>query len=141
MNEFFKNYLEKKGYTFVKNSDVLQINIVNLEDELFDSLIEKFNLKDVAYADVLNCDSSVFVAAIGNTKNNKEVLFFFYLSDYPYQEYSISYILEDGEYTPLAENNSAKEELSPEEYKREEKYLSPKNPLTINMVEDLWKKL
>lgn len=141
MNEFFKNYLEKKGYTFVKNSDVLQINIVNLEDELFDSLIEKFNLKDVAYADVLNCDSSVFVAAIGNTKNNKEVLFFFYLSDYPYQEYSISYILEDGEYTPLAENNSAKEELSPEEYKREEKYLSPKNPLTINMVEGLWEKL
>lgn len=141
MNEFFKNYLEKEGYTFVKNSDVLQINIVNLEDELFDSLIEKFNLKDVAYADVLGCDEAVFVAAIGQTKNKKEVLFFFYLSDYPYQEYSISYILEGGEYTHLAENNSAKEELSPEEYKREEKYLSPKNPLTINMVENLWEKL
>ena len=141
MNEFFKNYLEKKGYNFVKNSNVLQINIINLEDELFDELIEKFNLKDVAYADVLGCDEAVQVAAIGTTKNNKEVLFLFYLSDYPFQEYSISYILEDGEYTPLAENNSAKEELSPEEYKREEKYLSPKNPLTINMVEDLWEKL
>lgn len=141
MNDFFKNYLEKKGYTFVKNSDVLQINIINLEDEIFDALIEKFNLKDVAYADVLNCDASVFVAAIGNTKNNKEVLFFFYLSDYPYQEYSINYILEGGKYTTLAENNSAKEELSPEDYEREEKYLSPKNPLTINMVEDLWEKL
>lgn len=141
MNEFFKNYLEKEGYTFVKNSDVLQINIINLEEEFFDSLIEKFNLKDVAYADVLASDEAVMVAAMGNTKNNKEILFFFYLSDYPYQEYSISYILEDGEYTPLAENNSAKEELSPEEYKREEKYLSPKNPLTINMVEDLWEKL
>ena len=141
MNEFFKNYLEKKGYTFVKNSDVLQINIVNLEDELFDSLIEKFNLKDVAYADVLGCDEAVQVAAIGTTKNNKEILFIIYLSDYPYQEYNISYILEGGEYAPLAENNSAKEELSTEEYKREEKYLSPKNPLTINMVEDLWEKL
>ena len=141
MNEFFKNYLEKKGYNFVKNSNVLQINIINLEDELFDELIEKFNLKDVAYADVLGCDEAVFVAAIGKTKNNKEVLFLFYLSDYPFQEYSISYILEDGEYTPLAENNSAKEELSPEEYKREEKYLSPKNPLTIDKVEGLWNKL
>ena len=141
MNEFFKNYLEKDGYTFVKNSDILQINIVNLEDEIFDLLIEKFNLKDVAYADVLGCDEAVFVAAIGQTKNKKEVLFFFYLSDYPYQEYSISYILEGGEYTTIAENNSAKEELSPEEYKREEKYLSPKNPLTIDKVEDLWEKL
>ena len=141
MNEFFKNYLEKKGYNFVKNSNVLQINIINLEDELFDELIEKFNLKDVAYADVLGCDEAVQVAAIGTTKNNKEVLFLFYLSDYPFQEYSISYILEDGEYTPLAENNSAKEELSPEEYKREEKYLSPKNPLTIDKVEGLWEKL
>lgn len=140
MNEFFKNYLEKDGYTFVKNSDILQINIVNLEDEIFDLLIEKFNLKDVAYADVLGCDEAVQVAAIGN-KNNKEVLFFFYLSDYPYQEYSISYILEDGEYTPLAENNSAKEELSPQEYEREEKYLSPKNPLTLDKVEGLWEKL
>ena len=141
MNEFFKNYLEKDGYTFVKNSDILQINIVNLEDEIFDLLIEKFNLKDVAYADVLGCDEAVQVAAIGQTKNKKEVLFFFYLSDYPYQEYSISYILEGGEYTTIAENNSAKEELSPEEYKREEKYLSPKNPLTIDKVEDLWEKL
>ena len=141
MNEFFKNYLEKKGYNFVKNSNVIQINIINLEDELFDELIEKFNLKDVAYADVLGCDEAVQVAAIGTTKNNKEVLFLFYLSDYPFQEYSISYILEDGEYTPLAENNSAKEELSPEEYKREEKYLSPKNPLTIDKVEGLWEKL
>lgn len=141
MNEFFKNYLEKKGYNFVKNSNVLQINIINLEDELFDELIEKFNLKDVAYADVLGCDEAVQVAAIGTTKNNKEILFIIYLSDYPFQEYSISYILEDGEYTHIAENNSAKEELSPEEYKREEKYLSPKNPLTINMVEDLWEKL
>ena len=141
MNEFFKNYLEKEGYIFYKNTDTLQINMINLEDELFDSLIEKFNLKDVAYADVLGCDEAVQVAAIGQTKNKKEVLFFFYLSDYPYQEYNISYILEGGEYAPLAENNSAKEELSPEEYKREEKYLSPKNPLTINMVEDLWEKL
>ena len=141
MNDFFKNYLEKDGYTFVKNSDVLQINLVNLEDELFDELIEKFNLKDVAYADVLGCDEAVQVAAIGQAKNKKEVLFFFYLSDYPYQEYSISYILEGGEYTTIAENNSAKEELSPEEYKREEKYLSPKNPLTIDKVEDLWEKL
>ena len=79
MNEFFKNYLEKKEYNFVKNSNVLQINIINLEDELFDELIEKFNLKDVAYADVLGCDEAVFVAAIGKTKNNKEVLFLFYL--------------------------------------------------------------
>ena len=141
MNEFFKNYLKKEGYNFLKKIETLQINIINLEDELFDELIEKFNLKDVAYADVLGCDEAVMVAAIGKTKNNKEVLFLFYLSDYPFQEYSISYILEDGEYTPLAENNSAKEELSPEEYKREEKYLSPKNPLTINMVEDLWEKL
>ena len=141
MNEFFKNYLEKEGYNFVKNSDILQINIVNLEDEIFDLLIEKFNLKDVAYADVLGCDEAVQVAAIGQTKNKKEVLFFFYLSDYPYQEYSISYILEGGEYTTIAENNSAKEELSPEEYKREEKYLSSKNPLTIDKVEDLWEKL
>ena len=141
MNEFFKNYLEKEGYNFLKKIETLQINIINLEDELFDELIEKFNLKDVAYADVLGCDEAVQVAAIGQTKNKKEVLFFFYLSDYPYQEYSISYILEGGEYTTIAENNSAKEELSPEEYKREEKYLSPKNPLTINMVEDLWEKL
>ena len=79
MNNFFKNYLEKDGYTFVKNSDVLQINLVNLEDELFDELIEKFNLKDVAYADVLGCDEAVQVAAIGQAKNKKEVLFFFYL--------------------------------------------------------------
>ena len=141
MNEFFKNYLEKEGYNFHQKIETLQINIINLEDELFDELIEKFNLKDVAYADVLGCDEAVQVAAIGQTKNKKEVLFFFYLSDYPYQEYSISYILEGGEYTTIAENNSAKEELSPEEYKREEKYLSPKNPLTINMVEDLWEKL
>lgn len=141
MNEFFKNYLEKDGYTFVKNSDILQINIVNLEDEIFDLLIEKFNLKDVAYADVLGCDEAVQVAAIGTTKNNKEILFIIYLSDYPFQEYSISYILEGGEYTHLAENNSAKEELSPEEYKREEKYLSPKNPLTLDKVEGLWEKL
>ena len=141
MNEFFKNYLKKEGYNFLKKIETLQINIINLEDELFDELIEKFNLKDVAYADVLGCDEAVQVAAIGQTKNKKEVLFFFYLSDYPYQEYSISYILEGGEYTAIAENNAAKEELSPEEYKREEKYLSPKNPLTINMVEDLWEKL
>ena len=141
MNEFFKNYLEKKGFNFYKKIETLQINIINLEDELFDELIEKFNLKDVAYADVLGCNEAVQVAAIGTTKNNKEILFIIYLSDYPYQEYSISYILEGGEYAPLAENNSAKEELSPEEYKREEKYLSPKNPLTINMVEDLWEKL
>ena len=135
MNEFFKNYLEKKGYNFYQKIETLQINNIDLEYELFDLLIEKFNLKEVGYADVFQ------VAAIGQTKNKKEVLFLFYLSDYSYQEYSISYILEDGEYTPLAENNSAKEELSPEEYKREEKYLSPKNPLTINMVEDLWEKL
>lgn len=135
MNEFFKNYLEKKGYNFYQKIETLQINNIDLEYEFFDLLIEKFNLKEVGYADVFQA------AAIGQTKNKKEVLFFFYLSDYPYQEYSISYILEDGEYTPLAENNSAKEELSPEEYKREEKYLSPKNPLTIDMVEDLWEKL
>ena len=135
MNEFFKNYLEKKGYNFYQKIETLQINNIDLEYELFDLLIEKFNLKEVGYADVFQ------VAAIGTAENKKEVLFFFYLSDYPYQEYSISYILEDGEYTSLAENNSAKEELSPEEYKREEKYLSPKNPLTINMVEDLWEKL
>ena len=141
MNEFFKNYLEKEGYNFYKNTnETLQINMINLEDELFDLLIEKFNLKEVGYADVLGCDEAVQVAAIGN-KNNKEVLFFFYLSDYPFQEYNISYILECGEYAPLAENNSAKEELSPEEYKRQEKYLSPKNPLTIDKVEGLWEKL
>ena len=110
MNEFFKNYLEKKGYNFYQKIETLQINNIDLEYELFDLLIEKFNLKEVGYADVFQ------VAAIGQTINKKEVLFFFYLSDYPYQEYSISYILEGGEYTPLAENNSAKEELSPEEY-------------------------
>ena len=53
MNEFFKNYLEKKGFNFHKKIETLQINIINLEDELFDELIEKFNLNDVAYADVL----------------------------------------------------------------------------------------
>ena len=43
MNEFFKNYLEKKGFNFHKKIETLQINIINLEDELFDELIEKFN--------------------------------------------------------------------------------------------------
>ena len=140
MNDFFKNYLEKEDY-ILRKEEKLQINIIDLEDEIFDLLIEKFNLIDVGYADILNCDGCVYVAATGTTKNNKEILFIIYLSDYPYQEYSIGYVLEGGEYTPFAENNSAKEELSPEEYKREEKYLSPKNPLTINMVEDLWEKL
>ena len=140
MIEFFKNYLEREKYD-IYNERIISFNFFCYLEEDINYLIEKFSLKEVGRASILNCNESCVYATIGKTKNKQEVLFLFYVSEYPYEEYSISYILEGEKNTTLAENNSAKEELSSEEYKREEKYLSPKNPLTTDMVDKLWEKL
>ena len=139
MIEFFKNYLKREKYD-IYNERIISFNFFCYLEEDINYLVEKFSLKEVGRASILNCNESCVYATIGKTKNKQEVLFLFYVSNYPYEEYSISYILGQKNIT-FAENNSAKEELSSDEYKREEKYLSPKNPLTTNMVDKLWEKL
>lgn len=139
MIEFFKNYLKREKYD-IYNERIISFNFFCYLEEDINYLVEKFSLKEVGRASILNCNESCVYATIGKTKNKQEVLFLFYVSNYPYEEYSISYILGQKNIT-FAENNSAKEELSSDEYKREEKYLSPKNPLTTDMVDKLWEKL
>ena len=139
MTDFFKNYLEREKYD-IYNERIISFNFFCYLEEDINYLVEKFSLKEIGRASVLNCNESCIYATIGKTKNKQEVLFLFYVSNYPYEEYSISYILGQKNIT-FAENNSAKEELSSDEYKREEKYLSPKNPLTTDMVDKLWEKL
>lgn len=126
MTEFFKNYLESEKYN-IYNERIISFNFFCYLEEDINYLVEKFSLKEVGRASILNCNENCVYATIGKTKNKQEVLFLFYVSNYPYEEYSISYILERQKNITIAENNSAKEELSSDEYKREENISLPKN--------------
>ena len=71
MKEFFKNYLESEKYD-IYNERVISFNFFCYLEEDINYLVEKFSLKEVGRASILNCNESCVYATIGKTKNKQE---------------------------------------------------------------------